>query len=86
MEGEPWRSNHGGGILEGGAIDETSGRHLSGWETSWRHLGNIWEAFGKHLGSTLGSSIWAAFGRLEAGEAYGRHLEVKSHKPLLPLS
>ena len=84
--------NHGGGIMEeefwkrnnGGAImDEQSWRINHGGD-SWRaygsHLGGIWEAFGRHLGV-----IWEAFGGLEAEEASGRHLEVRSHKLATPL-
>ena len=56
----------------GGIIGETSG---SIWELSERHLGEIWEAFGRHLGV-----IREAFGGLEAEEASGRHLEVRSQK------
>ena len=44
-------------------------------ETSGEHLGAFWEASGRDLGV-----IWEAFGGLEAQEASGRHLEVRSHK------
>ena len=44
-------------------------------ETSGEHLGAFWEASGRDLGV-----IWEAFGGLEAEEASGRHLEVRSHK------
>ena len=49
-------------------------------ETSGEHLGAFWEASGSHLGV-----IWETFGGLEAEEASGRHLEVRSHKTCLPL-
>ena len=45
-------------------------------ESSGEHLGSIWEPSGKHM---FGTHL-RAFGWLEAGEASGRHLEVRSQK------
>ena len=39
MEGHLWRRDHEQGIME----EQSSRRHLG------RHLGNIWQTFGKHL-------------------------------------
>ena len=50
-------------------------------EASGEAFGHLFgESFGTHLGV-----IWEAFGGLEAEEASGRHLEVRSQK-LQPLS
>ena len=57
-------------------MEETSGEHLGALkEASGRHLGSIWEAFRIHLGC-----IWETFGGLEAEEASGWDLEVRSQK------
>ena len=81
---ESWRRNHGGIMdveLWKSNEDQSWRRHLGSiWEPSRRHLGNIW-AFRIHLGC-----IWETFGGLEAEEASGRHLEVRSHKSATPLS
>ncbi len=47
-------------------------------------LGSIWDGFGNHLG-IIWTAIWESFGGLEAEEASGRQLEVRSQK-LMPLS
>ena len=53
MEEASWRRHHGGGIMASRDI----------WETAERQLGGIWEASGRHLGTS---------GRhLEAGVALG---------------
>ena len=73
LEEESWMWNYGGAMRT-------------------NHGGDIWEAFGKHLGSISNSfrfhlvCIWKTFGGLEAEEASGRHLEVRSHKSATPLS
>jgi hypothetical protein len=71
-----WKRNHIEIIIEeaswrshhGGATIEEGARR--------NHLGSIWEPSGKHL---FGNHL-DAFGRLEAEEASGRHLEVRSQK------
>ena len=73
MEEESWKRNHGGGIMEEESLRRNHGGDI--WGASGSFLGGIWERFGSHLGV-----IWEAFGGLEAQEAYGRHLEVRSHK------
>ena len=80
LEEESWMWNYGGAMRtkHGGDIWGASGRPLGGiWETS----GRIWEAFRTHLGR-----IWWTFGGLEAEEASGKNLEVRSHKSATPLS
>jgi len=60
-----------GGIWEGylqtpGSIWEASGdiwRHLKLSGSSWRHLGSIPEAFGRHL-----ENVWEAAGRRLGGD------------------
>ena len=47
--------------------------------------GGIWESSGSPLGSICLGVIWESFGGLEAEEASGRHLEVRSQKSM-PLS
>ena len=73
MEEQPLRREHGG-IISGasgsplGSIWGGFGNHLTSFSNQ---MGPIWEVFGSHLG---------AFGELEAEEASGRHLEVRSQK------
>ena len=38
------------------------------------------ESSGEHLGALSEASVWESFGWLEAEEASGRHLEVRSQK------
>ena len=81
MEEKSMTRNHEGEIIGRGIIERESLRRNHGGaiieEGPWRtHLGSIREPSGKHLfGSHLG-----AFGWLEAEEASGRHLEVRSQK------
>jgi hypothetical protein len=86
MEEKSMTRNDEGGVIVRGIIEKESLRKHGGgaiiergasgsplgafWEAS------VWESFGTHLKS---------FGRLEAEEASGRHLEVRSQKSM-PLS
>ncbi len=73
FEEESWRMNHGGGVMEEESLRRNHGGDI--WGAPGSFLGGIWESFGSHLGV-----IWETFGGLEAEEASGRHLEVRSHK------